>query len=248
VEPDDLRIYAEDGLFSLAYDDAYPFKLSVSPLLATLTGERETEADRVLALRARQVGTLLRELTRLTGTDAKCDETDRGLTPAELPGDEAELRALLLEAHRQLVQRDEELQAAIGRLQPSGSADSLLYPQLVRRIRDVAARALPGDATVLVISKGDDELLRLDGCRAWHFPQEEGGAYSGRHPEDDREAVSQLERLRERGADFLLLPKPSFWWLEHYGGLRTHLESRYRLALRDEDSCLIYELREDESR
>ena len=33
------------------------------------------------------------------------------------------------------------------------------YQQLVRRIREVVRTALPADATVIVVSKGDDELL-----------------------------------------------------------------------------------------
>ena len=41
---------------------------------------------------------------------------------------------------------------------------------------DAADRALPPDATVLVVSHGDDELLELGAARrGWHFPQQEDG-------------------------------------------------------------------------
>src|SRR3712207_2672412 len=51
------------------------------------------------------------------------------------------------------------------------------YQQLVRRIREVVRTALPAGATVIVVSKGDDRLLELDGRRGWHFPQNERGVY-----------------------------------------------------------------------
>ena len=41
---------------------------------------------------------------------------------------------------------------------------------------------MPADATVLVASKGDAELLKLDGRTAWHFPQTLEGVYAGAHP------------------------------------------------------------------
>jgi glycosyltransferase involved in cell wall biosynthesis len=118
------------------------------------------------------------------------------------------------------------------------------YRNLVFRLREIAHRTLPSDATVLVVSKGDADLLRLDGQRAWHFPQREDGVYSGYYPEKSGAAIAHLEALHNRGADFLIFPSTAFWWLEHYKEFRQHLESRYRLLVRDEDTCLIFALRE----
>jgi len=50
-----------------------------------------------------------------------------------------------------------------------------LYHQLVNRIRDVVRTTLPPGARVIVVSKGDEDLLELNGRRGWHFPQLEGG-------------------------------------------------------------------------
>jgi GT2 family glycosyltransferase len=125
---------------------------------------------------------------------------------------------------------------------PYGRRPKPQYDSLTQRIRRIAADALPHKATVLVVSRGDEELLKLNGRKALHFPQGEGGVYAGHHPADSREAVSQLEALRAQGGSFLLIPKTGFWWLDHYQGLRRHLESRYRTIVRDSDTCLIFEL------
>jgi GT2 family glycosyltransferase/glycosyltransferase involved in cell wall biosynthesis len=39
-----------------------------------------------------------------------------------------------------------------------------------------------------------------------------------------------------------VLPQPSFWWLNHYAGFRRHLEERYRLIVRANDTAAIWSL------
>jgi glycosyltransferase involved in cell wall biosynthesis len=116
------------------------------------------------------------------------------------------------------------------------------YQQLVRYIREVASAVIPDGAAVAVVTKGDENLVELGGGRqGWHFPQNEKGVYIGYHPSDSAEAISHLEELRKKGAEFLLFPGTALWWLEHYGEFRDHLDSRYR-RVRDEEACIIYEL------
>src|SRR3972149_3001468 len=124
----------------------------------------------------------------------------------------------------------------------------LAYQQLIPRLREVVHHALPPDATVIVVSKGDDELLKLDGRRGWHFPQREDGEYTSYYPADSAAAIAHLEALRARGGEFLLFPQTAFWWLDHYGVFTQHLKSHYRVIVREEDVCLIFALREPESR
>ena len=101
---------------------------------------------------------------------------------------------------------------------------------------------LPVDATVLVISKGDDDLLKLDGRTAWHFPRAETGAYAGYYPADSAAAIEHLERLRAQGASHLLLPSVARWWLDHYADFRGHLERHYSVVVDRDDACLVYAL------
>jgi hypothetical protein len=116
------------------------------------------------------------------------------------------------------------------------------YRRLMGRIRETVSTALPSDATVVVVSKGDEELLKLgDGRRGWHFPQNEEGVYAGYYPADSAEAIAHLEELRSKGAEYLLLPGTALWWLEEYEEFGRHLDSHYRRVWEDEP-CVIYEL------
>jgi hypothetical protein len=116
--------------------------------------------------------------------------------------------------------------------------------QLAGPIREIVASLLPAGAKVLVVSKGDDELVKLGECRGWHFPQDAHGAYSGFYPEDGAAAVAHLEALRARGAEYLLLPQSAYWWLDHYDELRRHLRSVGKTITHQENVCRIVALAE----
>ena len=133
------------------------------------------------------------------------------------------------------------------RWEPYGRRPSERYQLLVGRIREVVRNALPPEATVIVVSKGDDELLELNGKKAWHFPQNRDGLYAGYHPADSAEAIAHLEELWAKGGDYLLFPSSAFWWLEHYKEFDQHLKSRYRVALHEEETCKIFALGEVET-
>jgi glycosyltransferase involved in cell wall biosynthesis len=116
------------------------------------------------------------------------------------------------------------------------------YRALVRRFAEFVRSAVPADATVAVVSKGDAELLEIDDRAAWHFPQRTDGTYAGYHPFDSASAISHLEELRGKGVDHLAIPAPSLWWLDHYEELRRHLDERYREISQDPEAGVIYVL------
>jgi hypothetical protein len=132
--------------------------------------------------------------------------------------------------------------AAFQDLGPYVPSAQLRYERLVERVRGVARAALPPDADVLVVSRGDDALLDLAGRRAAHFPQAPGGVYAGHHPADSADAVARLEALRAAGARYLLLPATASWWLDHYAGLARHLADRHRRLVDVPDTCIVWEL------
>jgi hypothetical protein len=118
------------------------------------------------------------------------------------------------------------------------------YPTLVRHIKEVARTVLPPKATVAVVSKGDDELLRFgDELTGWHFPQNEDGVYAGFYPADSTLAIAHLEELRSRGAGYLLFPETAFWWLDRYEGFAKYLDAGYRRIWAE--GCIIYALHQD---
>ena len=73
-----------------------------------------------------------------------------------------------------------------------------------------------------------------------HFPQVGGGTYAGHHPADSNEAIGELERQFASGAEFLVIPWTSLWWLDHYADLRAYLE--HMGAVARTDACVIYRL------
>ena len=119
------------------------------------------------------------------------------------------------------------------------------YEQLVSLICQRARAAFPSDATVLVMTKGDDALLDLGVRHACHFPQDRHGLYAGHHPRDGAAAVAHLEHLRRQGAEFLVVPATSLWWLDYYTEFRAHLDSRYSVIAAAADAYLFYDLRAD---
>lgn len=128
--------------------------------------------------------------------------------------------------------------------EPDRQTPQQLYEKIVSRIQGIVRAELPTEATVIVVSKGDDELLALDGRRAWHFPQGDDGVYAGFYPASSAEAIGHLEMLRSKGGDYLLFPSASLWWLDHYVEFKQYLEESYRKIVRQEDACVVFALRE----
>jgi GT2 family glycosyltransferase len=127
---------------------------------------------------------------------------------------------------------------------PYARRQSERYRDLAERVREAVAATVPADASVLVVSRGDDELLRIDGCHTAHFPCGDDGTYAGHHPADSEEAIARLEAQRAAGAEYIVFPDTGTWWLEHYDGLRRHLDGRYGRSFSDPATCVIFDLRE----
>src|SRR5258706_7498259 len=108
------------------------------------------------------------------------------------------------------------------------------------RIRFVVSETVPAGANVLVVSRCDEQLVRIDGCQAAHSPQLSGGVYAGYYPSDSSDAIAQLDALRRDGAQFVVIPRTSKWWLDHYAGLSDYLRSGGTTL--DSDDCMIYRL------
>jgi 2-polyprenyl-3-methyl-5-hydroxy-6-metoxy-1,4-benzoquinol methylase/glycosyltransferase involved in cell wall biosynthesis len=187
---------------------------------------------------------------------------------------EKDLREMLLDAHDQLLRRDEEIAATLAASLPRNPAPAptpsplpaapapappshpaigafapqtlpgkyLQYQQLLQRIRELVRDSGVKSNKILVISKGDEQLLRLDASTGSHFPQDVDGAYAGYHPADSESAIKHLEELRGRGAQFLLIPQTSLWWLEHYAAFTDHLNRHFGCVINQPDVCLLFDL------
>ncbi|HEX6963944.1 MAG TPA: hypothetical protein VF175_18900 [Lacipirellula sp.] len=147
-------------------------------------------------------------------------------TASEMPEDGGELQMKMRRLEEEL--RQEKSEQA--------------YRQLQQRVTDFIYIAVPRGSTVLIVSKGDDNLLEVPGRRCWHFPRAINGLYAGCYPADSREAIEHLQALQGEGAEYLTIPSPSYWWLEFYRGLTWHLEKRHRLVAFQEDACVVFKL------
>jgi GT2 family glycosyltransferase len=236
VHRDDLEIYASDGLLAVEYADTHPVRLRVDPLLAIVDRGREEEIERLLEGYARQSADLLQEVVRLSaqtvGEDLNpprggraADGFDRTTFLTRLRCIEEEVRQLQREAE------------SVGGVE---AGSRLGYGHLVERVRAAVEENVPAAARVLVVSRGDHELVRFDGHEAAHFPQAGDGGYAGHHPANSADALDQLEGLRARGAEYLVFPPTASWWREHYEAFVAHLDERYERL--DADDCTIYDL------
>jgi GT2 family glycosyltransferase len=250
AERDDLAYYEQDGLLRIHYPDTYPLKIEVSPRVATIQSEgRQEESERLLDASSRQVLDLLKETVRLTAQVAGL-ELEEGVAGRSRPSTSpASDRAELLRRARELELEVLDLQDAVAAANGGpaardgfGPADYLRYRKLVGRLRDLARRELSPQSSVLVISKGDDELLDIGVEQAAHFPQDERGGYAGHYPESSAAAIAELEELRGKGAQYLLVPVMASWWLDRYPELGEHLRNRCRLVAEDAEAGSLFEL------
>lgn len=75
------------------------------------------------------------------------------------------------------------------------------------------------------------------------FPfMEKDGRYNGL-PEDDEMAIQELDRLRLKGASFIVFAWPAFWVLDHYPEFNLYLTECYQLLLSN-DKLIIFKLNE----
>jgi GT2 family glycosyltransferase/glycosyltransferase involved in cell wall biosynthesis/predicted nucleic acid-binding Zn-ribbon protein len=116
------------------------------------------------------------------------------------------------------------------------------YPALRRSVGAIARGVIPAGASIAVVSRGDDELLREIGAGAVHFPQAESGRYAGYHPGSGGVAINHLEELVRSGVHYLLFPGTAYWWFDHYRSLGEYLEDRHHVIW-DDAVCRIYDLR-----
>jgi ABC-type multidrug transport system fused ATPase/permease subunit/GT2 family glycosyltransferase len=124
-----------------------------------------------------------------------------------------------------------------GSFAKSGPAES---EAVARTIEKAVKRRLPEGSTVLVVSPGEEQLDGFDGYEVWQFPQLDDGVEAGRVSTDE-EAIAELEELRKRGADYLVVPATELSWLERHDGFRRHLD-RYARADDDPDTAIICDL------
>ena len=148
----------------------------------------------------------------------------------------------LAEARQALVAGIAEVKSLVAQL------ERRRYERMVGSVCRVVSREIPSGATVAVLSRGDDALLQFDRRHGVHFPQTDDGVYAGYHPADSKEAIAQLEAVRGRGAQYLVVPATAYWWLEYYREFHDYLVRVGQPVLRDARTCAVFALNGGERR
>ena len=200
---------------------------------SSMNGSPETAAPDVQALE-RLATEIHRLACRLTAQEWRFDELAATIGALESRHDQTQAA---LDELRTAVEPSRL--AALGGLSPDEIARRAEYLALVARVRRAVRDRLPKEARVLVIGRGDEDLVQLSGRRAAHFPQDAAGDFAGEYPGSGSDAVQQLRDLVARNWDHLVIPATSFWWLHHYPEFRIHLLRDWHAVHRDE-ACLIF--------
>ena len=131
-----------------------------------------------------------------------------------------------------LMEMAEEAMAAAEAPAPGVSSAAQWAEQLRRATAEIMEIVPPGNAFILVNDDQWGNEQDFVDRRVIPFLEHEGRYWGP--PENDATALSELERLRQTGAGYVVFAWPSFWWLDYYNGLRNHLQSRYSCLLANE--------------
>jgi hypothetical protein len=110
----------------------------------------------------------------------------------------------------------------------------------LRLVPQHIAALIPQEETFIFIDQDHLGSKVTAGRRAVPFLERDGRYWGA--PPDDATAIRELERLRRAGASFVVFAWPAFWWLDHYGGLREHLRSKFRCVM-ENDLLVAFDLR-----
>lgn len=138
-------------------------------------------------------------------------------------------------AGRELPSALTDLARSLDRPEPAApkQTETDRWLQQVEEARREITQTVPDGAEFILVN--DDqwgEAPWMPGRRAIPF-LECDGKYWG-PPADDATALRELERLQAAGASHIVFAWTSFWWLDHYAGLRERLFGRHECRLKNE--------------
>lgn len=107
------------------------------------------------------------------------------------------------------------------------SVFDLRWAQRLRSAIEQLVEVLPPGACYILVDEGSWGEHPVAGRHALPF-LERDGVYWG-NPADEEEAIREFERLRAGGAQFIVFPWVTVWWLEldHYAVFAAHLRASF---------------------
>lgn len=139
--------------------------------------------------------------------------------------------------------------AAITTLQPVSDAEEFRFEREQRRkwatrlenVKHLLKSTLPPEST-LVLADEDQLGAALQFRQVYPFTEHEGRYWGP--PANDEAALQELNRLRERGADYFAIAFPSFWIIEQFPQFAAHLRQEFACRLEGDD-VLVFQLRDE---
>lgn len=119
------------------------------------------------------------------------------------------------------------------------------YSVHATNLSECIVKSVPESHSVILV---DDASLEMAPVSDWQIVPflERDGIYNG-FPVSDTQAISELERMRTDGCEFIIFAKPSLYWLDHYARFRRYLCEKFPcVAYRSEPGhalCVIFDLR-----
>jgi len=100
---------------------------------------------------------------------------------------------------------------------------------------------LPQDAVLILVDNAEFGSHWLNDRSIFAFT-ELNGNYNG-PPSNDDMALTEFQRLRARGAQFLVLGWPAFWWQDYYEEFFTHLTESYN-CIAQNNQVRVFDIRD----
>jgi hypothetical protein len=95
-------------------------------------------------------------------------------------------------------------------------------------------------ALAVFVLDGDSSGVYYSKRKGWHaFDDSYWGA-----PLDSGQAITELEKLRSRGATHLVFTQYTVWWLDYYKEFGDYVDSRYR-RMTETEEYLIFDLADE---
>lgn len=107
------------------------------------------------------------------------------------------------------------------------------------RATEELKKLIPAGECYLLVDDNQWGIELLSGRRAIPFPEKDG--FFAGPPADDAMAIREFERLRGAGPAYMVFGWPGFWWLDHYVGLRRHLDARFERVV-ENDRLIVFAL------
>lgn len=115
--------------------------------------------------------------------------------------------------------------------------DYYQWMQQTRQSTDELKKLIPESGKYILMDENQWGGQPLTGRRCIPF-MEKDGQYWGAPP-DDETAIREIKRLRQSGANFVVVVQPAFWWLDYYAGLKQYLYSHFRCVL-ENDRLVVF--------